>query len=528
MMGGIDVEEKLEEIRLSKDDSFIIRINYVTDGTTIGEYDSVQVSKLKNNIICKEHLSRTSAAVLKCAYDYSKGRHKGHYISHTPNAPLQWPLCTEVRPRNYKEIIDFLEDYACYFVYKKSKGVYWNPNPTLTHEPTVTPIQTQTIHKEEDIPKTGSQPVTEDDNRPVTPRKLWNAGRRTYEQSTAGGSRFHLLHIDEHIMPFYCKDDKRAHSKGIDLPIHVRIGDSKDESSLKDALADLQGNYYLIGEGGIGKTTALFRIMEQHYKEGSYDPDDEIPLFVTLNHAPHVFERWYYGSEGMKSSFIRMEIGRQLLGCDELADVPDEMVKCITGECKSSPDNGKPKYLLLLDGLNEVSTDEITDHSGRLVNGRPLTDNVRQLIIGEIQYLLSDCPNVRIMLTSRTDEINVSFTRYRFEKLYLTGLKEDNIREYLANKKFTPEAIDAAIANERLLECLVIPLFLTMYADLRDVSGISSRGEILSKFFHERGNNIAYTQQEAIEKLKFNASQLRFILDFLLPAIGWKMERDVI
>lgn len=161
-------------------------------------------------------------------------------------------------------------------------------------------------------------------------------------------------------------------------------------------------------------------------------------------------------------------------------------------------------------------------------NGKAPTEIVRQLIIKEIQYLLKNCPNVRIMLTSRTDEINVSFTQYRFEKLYLTGLKEDNIREYLANKKFTPEAIDTAIANERLLECLVIPLFLTMYADLRDVSGISSRGEILSKFFHERGNNIAYTQQEAIEKLKFNASQLRFILDFLLPAIGWKMERDVI
>ena len=88
------MEQKIEEIKLSKDDSFIIRINYVTDGTTIGEYDSVQVSKLKNNIICKEHLSRTSAAVLKCAYDYSKGRHKGHYISHTPNAPLQ-PIETE-------------------------------------------------------------------------------------------------------------------------------------------------------------------------------------------------------------------------------------------------------------------------------------------------------------------------------------------------------------------------------------------------------------------------------------------------
>ena len=201
-------------------------------------------------------------------------------------------------------------------------------------------------------------------------------------------------------------------------------------------------------------------------------------------------------------------------------------MKCITGECKASPENGKPKYLLLLDGLNEVSTDDITDNSGRLVNGRPLTGNVRQLIIEEIQYLLSDCPNVRIMLTSRTDEINVSFTQYRFEKLYLTGLKKDNIRDYLKKKEFAQSETDSAIANERLLECLVIPLFLTMYADLRDVSGISSRGEILSKFFHERGDNIVYTQQEAIEKLKFNASQLRFILDFLLPAIGWKMERD--
>lgn len=153
-------------------------------------------------------------------------------------------------------------------------------------------------------------------------------------------------------------------------------------------------------------------------------------------------------------------------------------------------------------------------------NGKAPTEIVRQLIIKEIQYLLKNCPNVRIMLTSRTDEINVSFTQYRFEKLYLTGLREDNIREYLANKKFTPEAIDAAIANERLLECLVIPLFLTMYADLRDVSGISSRGEILSKFFHERGDNIAYTKQEAIEKLKFNASQHSFILDFLLPPSG--------
>ena len=139
------MEQKIEEIRLSKDNSFIIKITYSQGTDAICEYDNVQVSKIKNEIISDEHLSRTSAAVLKCAYDYSKGRHKGNYIFHTSDAPLQWPFYMEVRSRNYREIIDFLENYACYFVYTERKGVYWNPNPTLTHEPTKTQEKTETI-----------------------------------------------------------------------------------------------------------------------------------------------------------------------------------------------------------------------------------------------------------------------------------------------------------------------------------------------------------------------------------------------
>ena len=114
-------------------------------------------------------------------------------------------------------------------------------------------------------------------------------------------------------MPFYRKDDKRANVKGAELPINVRIGDSEDELSLREVLDKEHGNYYLIGEGGIGKTTALFRFMEQHYERKTYQPSDEIPLFVELNRAPGVFGRWYKGAEGMQSCFIRMKnIGQRL------------------------------------------------------------------------------------------------------------------------------------------------------------------------------------------------------------------------
>ncbi len=524
------MEQKIEEIRLSADDSFIIKIIYYPD--SISEYDNVQVRKIKNGILCKKYLSGLDAAVLKCAYDYSKGPKKGTFITHkTKSINATWPYFSggDVRPRNYNNVIAFLENYACYFVYEKREGVYWNPNPTLTHEPAKTPERIETISVvDDDSLRIGeSSPTDEpDDDRPVTPRKLWEAGRRTYLQSKAGGGRFRLLDIEEQIMPFYCKDDKRTHSKGIDLPIQVRIGESKDESPLAEAIDATHGNLYLIGEGGIGKTTALFRIMEQHYKESPYDPKGEIPLFVALNRAPISFERWYNDPKGFESRFIRMEICRQLLYCDELEDVPEEYVKYITKELKESPADGKPRYLLLLDGLNEVSVDYVKDtNPSHEINGKAPTEQIRQLIIGEIMKLFNDYPNVRIMLTSRTDEINFIHTSHPTEKLYLTGLKEEHIRGYLEKKKFTKKQIDAAIANERLLECLVIPLFLTMYADLSDVSGVTCRGEILSKFFHERGGNITYAQQNIIENLNQNTYHLWFILDFLLPAIGHEMEK---
>ena len=266
----------------------------------------------------------------------------------------------------------------------------------------------------------------------------------------------------------------------------------------------------------------FFRFTGKYRKELVGDSSKEIPLFVELNRAPGIFGRWYKGTEGMQSSFIRMEICRQLLKSEELADVPENMIRDITEEFKTVKEGG-PRYLLLLDGLNEVNINEVFDKDTK-VNGQELSGYVRWLIIEEIIFLLTKCPNIRIILTSRTDETEINCTEYKIEKLYLTGLKTDTIEEYLTTKAFSVDDINSALGNERLVECIKVPLFLTMYADLHNVNRVISRGEILKSFFYEKNEIIKYSQQKIIRGYKFKKHHLRFILDFLIPAIASEME----
>ena len=357
---------------------------------------------------------------------------------------------------------------------------------------------------------------------------LWQTGRTTLEQSKAGGGRFCMLDIEDRIMPLYNK--KRPRQSGQQLPIQVRADEERDDVALRDALQARRGNLYLIGESGIGKTTAMISIMEQHYGEGkTFDANDEIPLFVELNRAPSLFGEWYRGTEGMESSFIRREIVRQLISGEDLKSIPEAYLHDLKSEFTRKPSDGQPKYLLLLDGLNEVNNGEVTDTT-RQFNGRDLSDGIRRLIIGEINFLLTQCPNVRVMLTSRTDETEVNCSEYGIEKLYLMPLKEDAITEYLASKQFPAHEIKNTLADERLLDCIRIPLFLTMFAALHVTKDVCSRGEILRRFFNEHRQEMPdqYTQQSRIDKMKeytVDKPQLKFILDFLLPAVGWHMER---
>ena len=362
---------------------------------------------------------------------------------------------------------------------------------------------------------------------------LWQAAHRWLEESKRPGGRFAGLHISESILPNAARNNRSA-----EMPILV-YGKEKTTQLLMEAIGSTNHHHYLVGEGGIGKTTALMHIMNAQYAEKNYTPDIQIPIFVELSFAPDTFGALY---EGGNSSFIRRAIFKQLradrsikqVSAKEVSDIDevfastpyDVAVKPITAALSKM--TSAPEYLLLLDGLNEVSSVMIEETG--------LT--VAQMVTKEIELLLTECPNVRVILTSRSDEVYLS--EGMITRLYLTGIEDSVIEEYLENAGIPKARIVKALNDENLRKTLRIPLFLTMYALLTQSEEISTQGEILKTFLNERRKDLAvYSVQQRLtvveknvsrgasmgQKKRIDADMQSFILDFLLPEIAWHMER---
>jgi len=368
----------------------------------------------------------------------------------------------------------------------------------------------------------------------VSHQNLWRAAHRWLENSKCPGGRFANLSIVESILP------NAGQESGLcDIPVNVSDGPEGGGSvqALFDAVAATKSHLFLIGQGGIGKTTALMHLMNQTYVERPYSRYAQIPIFVELSFAPDVYDRLY---EGGRSSFIRRSIYKQLRTDRTLQQVTEEEVSDIDEvfmlpyKVAVEPINDilsrtapAPEYLLLLDGLNEVSTAFVEQANA----------TVTKMIAEEINMLMTRCSNVRVLLTSRSDETSVS--DQPIERLYLTGVDEAAIRTYLQERQITN--IDQVMRNRALVQTLKTPLFLTLYGSLSSRENVSTQGEIFRLFFHERRKNVSiYTVQDRLLELERNvydtagmnqrnrltAPMQWFILDFLLPEIAWHMERE--
>lgn len=372
----------------------------------------------------------------------------------------------------------------------------------------------------------------------VNRRNLWFAAHRWLENSKLPGGRFASLNINESILPNSSKN--KTEQKSMPINVYSKENVSENRQSLLDAMSCNGNHLYLIGQGGIGKTTSLMHIMNNAYVDKQYSENAQIPLFVELSFAPDTYGALY---EGGKSSFIRRSIYKQVradrtikqVTAKEVSDV-DEVFSTLPYDVAVQPitdilskTTPAPEYLLLLDGLNEVSSVTVEETGLSVV----------QMIMREIDLLISECPNVRVVLTSRSDEsaiYNESISR-----LYLSGVEDSTIKDYLESFELSKEQIDKVLEDENLNETLQIPLFLTMYASLSKYDEVSTQGEILKLFFNERRKNISiYTMQErlsqveknitdvasAVQKNRIDADMQNFILDFILPEIAWSLERN--
>ena len=368
----------------------------------------------------------------------------------------------------------------------------------------------------------------------VSHQNLWNAAHRWTEKSKQPGGRFANLNISQSILPGARKEE---HTCKIPVQVTLQPEEQSNHKMLFDALSETTEHLFLIGQGGIGKTTALMYLMQNAYENRSYTPNVQVPIFVELSFAPDTYNALY---DDGKSSFIRRSIYKQLrtdrilqqVTNEELSEIDEAFMlpykvavapinDILTQRCPA------PEYLLLLDGLNEVSSVYIEEAGA----------TVAEMVSDEIILLMTRCPNVRVVITSRTDDpliSNLPVTRF-----YLSGVEKETIRDYLLSNGISDA--DARLENSALLHVLQIPLFLSIYATLTNRENITTPGEIFRTFFHERRKNIyIYTVQNRLDAIEQNvidsagrnqpnrltAEMQQFALDFLLPELAWYMERN--
>ena len=357
----------------------------------------------------------------------------------------------------------------------------------------------------------------------VTRKNLWHAGHRWLENQKRAGGRFQDMEIDSTL--FSCARKR----KGEQL--------STESILFSELLKSDNKHVYLVGEGGMGKTTALIYLMNLVYQDRSYNPETQVPLFVELSRAPDLYGRLY---EGGVSTYIRRAIFRQIRedrsvwqvsrqeigGLEEVFRMDPTMAVQPINDLftKQAP---APEYLLLLDGINELSYIEIPE-TGR---------TVAEMVIREIGWLISNCPNVRVIVTGRSHDVRL----FGADTWELIGLTEKDIRAYLNQKGISSEKIQQVFREDSLMKVLRVPLFLIMFCSLEPGSEALTRGEILHQYFHQKTSSLpVYTARSRILQIdedvssassirqirRIDAAMQMFLLDLLLPEIGWEMERN--
>lgn len=315
-------------------------------------------------------------------------------------------------------------------------------------------------------------------------QRFREASLQRFRRFTSKGGRFFHLNIEEAIL---------TSLKKVDIPGNKYIDNHLCQDGLASTIGDRitalwdesPRHTILAGPGGMGKTVSLLYLWEKFIT--SEDDELPVPIFIQMNEFNNRPEK----------DFIRNYIREHYAGEDF-----DALLKMNREEEEKS---NTPNLILLLDGINEI------------------TSNSREWLL-EINQLKSfeNFPGVQLVLTSRMD-IREAFQWQEFHLFELQPLTNAQIGSYLHKEIPT---------NLRLLEVLRNPMMLSIY-------GAQSE---LPMRFHRRGylkSNISSAGElmynvEAIQRIKIeNTSESdakevahrRFILEILIPFIGWKMQQ---
>lgn len=275
---------------------------------------------------------------------------------------------------------------------------------------------------------------------------------------------------------------------------YVMTIENNDTFPLVDEFKE-NNNLLIIGEGGVGKTTLLISYMKLFFDSNNTSLKS-LPVYVKLSKCSS-------GSD--PEHCILVEIKRQLEvlvnGNSQYSskDILDEWAKDTTDF---------PQYTLLLDGFNEVTTND---------NG-----TLRSNISKEINKLL-EMKNLRIILVSRVTDFS-DLDLESFKSLHATGINEIEIRKYLSTL-YNKEKVSLIMADNDLVEHLRIPLFLIMFSYSNNENIPKTRGAILYNFYNSRESFYNEKNRQSVKMENRKMLVINALLDFVLPDLGFYMEQ---
>lgn len=239
-------------------------------------------------------------------------------------------------------------------------------------------------------------------------------------------------------------------------------------------------NIFLYGIGGMGKTTTLVNEIKKNSDNG------RIYFFIPLSrYSCDIYRMFSYECSFILQSILlkyhyqnEYRSIESCVACEGEKEVLKHLYE-LENILKSVSAENKPKYVLILDGMNEISTEN------------------REYFKYELERNVSDWSNVQFIISDRKNTDLFP----DFERVRMCGISENIIREKLCN---LPD-YENILQNEKLMELMKSPLFLNMYLSCHD-RDMSTRGEILDAYI----KNIADSKDML----------MRFIILYVLPFVA--------
>ncbi|MCL1808556.1 MAG: AAA family ATPase [Clostridiales bacterium] len=268
------------------------------------------------------------------------------------------------------------------------------------------------------LERLGAATFAADDKRvSLADKDLFERSKRYYNFLRGEKGRFSFLELSEELFP---------DAKPFDTFL---LGECEDQpQKLMEVLKNKPGSMIIVGEGGTGKTTALLNVWQELLAGGT-----ELPLYVPLNE--------YKPQPEFLRNYIKLYY--------EKIDIT-----CLAR-----------KYVLLLDGLNEISGDALP-------------------LVQEIKALLLQSEQIRIIVTSRSrfepeHQLDKPFALYNLQPLDMGTVESFLQRNNLSLEK-------------ELGEVLQTPLMLTLYAQTSSVQKRVAQRKLFDFKPYEKRGELLY------------------------------------